>query len=296
MNNYELFIKVVELKSFTAAAKALNRTPSAISKQINTLETKLGVQLLNRTTRALSITNAGSLYYQRCLDITKKIESAEAELRDYSTSPSGQLNVTWPSVLSSSSIIRSLGDFSAKFPDIKIHAKITNDCINLIQEGYDFAIRSYGMIDLVDSSLIAIKLGDIQPICCAAPSLLKQYGQPNSIRDIFNMPQVIPTYLPLAQALKKFAPDLESLDETKHHKVSEVHALYHMVKAGLGVGFIGQHVVEQELKNGSLVNLTGLTLPKLPIYLVFPKLSYQPNINRCFIDHFKSASFVSDDS
>ena len=291
MNNYELFIKVVELESFSAAAKSLNRTPSAVSKQISALETRLGVQLLNRTTRALSITSAGRLYYKRCLDIAKKMESAEVELKDYSSLPSGQLKVTWPSVLSSSDVIRSLGDFSAQYPEIKIHADITNVRINLVQEGFDFAIRAFGTDDLADTSLIAIKLSYIEPIICATPELLSRYGVPTSIKEVIKLPLIIPTYLPFTLLVKKIAPDLDSIDEAKHHKVSEVHGLYNMLKSSLGAGFVGRHLVEQELKEGSLVDLTGSRLPKLPIYLVFPKLNYIPKINRCFIDHFKAASF-----
>ena len=291
MNNYELFIKVVELESFSKAAKSLNRTPSAVSKQISVLEERLGVQLLNRTTRALSITNAGRLYYERCLDIASKMECAEAELKDYSSLPSGQLKVTWPSVLSSSVVIRSLGDFSEKYPEIKIHAEITNSRINLVQEGFDFAIRAFGTDDLEDTSLVAIKLSYIEPIICATPELLSRYGVPASISEVMRLPLIIPTYLPFTMLAKKIVPDLESIDESKHHKVSEVHGLYHMLKCSLGAGFIGRHIVERELKEGTLVNLTGQLLPKLPIYLVFPKLSYLPKINRCFIDHFKAATF-----
>lgn len=292
MNNYELFIKVVELESFSAAAKLLNRTPSAVSKQISGLEARLGVQLLNRTTRALSITSAGRLYYKRCLDIAKKMENAETELKDYSSLPSGQLKVTWPSVLSSSDVIRSLGDFSAHYPEIKIHAEITNVRINLVQEGFDFAIRAFGTDDLEDTSLIAIKLSYIEPIICATPELLNRYGMPTSINEVIKLPLIIPTYLPFTLLVKKIVPELDSIDETKHHKVSEVHGLYNMLKSSLGAGFVGRHLVERELREGSLVNLTGQSLPKLPIYLVFPKLNYIPKINRCFIDHFKAASFI----
>lgn len=291
MNNYELFIKVVELESFSAAAKSLNRTPSAISKQISALEARLGVQLLNRTTRALSITSAGHLYYQRCLDIAKKMESAEAELKDYASLPSGQLKVTWPSVLSSSEVIRSLGDFSVTYPEIKINADITNLRVNLVKEGYDFAIRAFGSDDLEDTSLVAIKLSYIEPIICATPELLSRYGVPSSISEILKLPLIIPTYLPFTQLAKKIVPDMDSIDETKHHKVSEVHGLYNMLKSSLGAAFLGRHLVERELKEGTLVDLTGQLLPKLPIYLVFPKLNYIPKINRCFIDHFKSTSF-----
>jgi len=294
MNTYELFIKVVELQSFSVAAKALNKTPSAVSKQIQALEGKLGVQLLNRTTRSLSITDAGQLYYQRCLEIAKNIENSEIELKDLLANLSGQLKVTWPSVLSNSPFIASLGPFTKTYPDIKLDTFITNQRVDLVQEGLDFAIRIFGSEDLQDSSLVAVKIGEIQTIFCASPDLLKEKGKPESLQEILSLPQIIPTYLPLAQALKRFAPKLESLDEKKHHRSSDLHALYHLLKAGLGAAFIAKHVVIQELEDGSLIDLTGDSLPKLPVYLVYPKLNYQPKIHRCFIDHFKQ-NFLQQD-
>ena len=293
MNTYELFIQAVELGSFSAAAKVLNRTPSAVS--IASLEERLEVQLFNRTTRALSITKAGRLYYEQCKEIVKKIEQADAELKNYASEPTGQLNITWPNVLSNSDVVRSLRDFCAQNSGIKLNVKITNDILNLTNDGIDVAIRSSGISDLKDSNLVAIKLSSMQPIFCAAPSLLEKHGHPRSLNDVVKLPQIIPTYVPLVQALKKHLPELDPLVEHEHHRVDEINGLRSLVSLGIGAGFVARHVVEDELAAGKLVDLTGNALPELPIYLVFQKTSYAPAINRCLIDYLKQR-FLSDDS
>lgn len=287
MNTYELYIQAVELGSFSAAAKALNRTPSAVSKQIALLEQRLGVQLFSRTTRALSITKAGRLYYEQCKEIVKKMEQADAELKNYASEPTGQLNITWPNVLSNSDVVRSLSDFCDKNSGIKLNVKITNEVLNLTNDGIDIAIRSSGISELKDSNLVAIKLSSMQPIFCATPSLLEKHGHPQSLNDVVKLPQIIPTYVPLIQALKKHLPDLDPLNEKEHHRVDEINGLRSLVSLGIGAGFIARHVVAEELSAGKLVDLTGNALPELPIYLVFEKTAYAPAINRCLVDYLK---------
>ena len=288
MDQYEMYIKVVELKSFSEAAKALNRTPSAISKQIHLLEESLGVQLFIRTTRALTITSAGQLYYKRCSDISKKIDNAKTELMDFANEPIGTLNVTWPNVLSSSIIIRQLGGFTKAYPNIKLNVEVTNEHLDLLQNNIDFAFRATGEGQLKDSNLIGIKLSYIQPIFCASSEIISENRPPKTMEDILSLPLVIPTYFSFIQGFKKAFPGMKDFDENKHHKASDITALYNMIKAGFGVGYIGRHIVEKDIQEGTLVDLTGEILPKLPIYLIFPKLNYTPKINRYFIDYLKN--------
>ena len=287
MNSYHMFIKVVELESFSAAAKVLNRTPSAVSKQIILLEESLGVQLFIRTTRALSITKAGELYYEKCLNISQQMANAETELKDFSNEPVGQLNVTWPNVLSNSDVVRSLGGFCREYPNLRLNVTVTNECLDLPREKIDFAIRVSRDPHLKAENFMTLMLSHIQPIVCATPELVERYGMPKSMEEIIALPQVIPMYAPLAKELKNFLPEFKGFNEYDHHKASDINALYDLVKLGLGAGFISRHLVEKEISEGSLIDLTGERLPKRPIYLVFPRLGYTPKINSCFINHFK---------
>ena len=108
MNTYDLFVEVVKFKSFSEAAKKLHRSPSAISKQISQLEQKLNTQLIDRTTRSLSVTEAGRIYYEKCLDISARMQDAEAELKELSEEPQGIINITWPTALSYSKVRESI--------------------------------------------------------------------------------------------------------------------------------------------------------------------------------------------
>lgn len=285
MNSYEMFIAVAELKSFSLAAKKLHRSPSAISKQVALLEENMGVKLFHRTTRSLSITSAGQIYYERCLDIALRMSSAEEELRDLAAEPSGKLNITWPNVLTNTSVISGLGEFCQMFPEIKLNVSVTPEILNLTEAKMDFAFR-VSMLD--DTNLVAAELGSIQPIICAAPSLLSRYGMPGSVADIMALPHVIPTYVNLAQAAKKMFPEVKGFENRFHHEVSDITALRQLAKLGLGAAFVGRHVVQDDLDNGELINLTGEMLPKLPIYLVYTKQDFLPKKNRCFIDFFNN--------
>jgi DNA-binding transcriptional LysR family regulator len=138
-----------------------------------------------------------------------------------------------------------------------------------------------------DSNLIALKIGYLQPIFCATPEIVNKFGMPSSILEVMKLPQVVPTYLPFKLSMKRYFPEIEKFNENDHHQAGDVFTLYNMVKLGLGAGFIAKHVVEKELSEGTLVDLTKEILPKMPIYLVFTKLRYTPRINRLLIDFYK---------
>lgn len=285
MNSYEVFIAVTDLKSFSKAARKLHRSPSAISKHIALLEEKLGVQLLVRTTRSLNLTSAGHLYYERCKDIAQRMEHAQSELREHAAEPSGKLKLTWPNVLTNTDITKSLGEFCHQYPEIKLDVQVTPELLNLSKENIDFAFR---VSKLEDSNLIAKDLGTIQTILCASPSFLEKHPAPDSIVDTLNLPQIVPSYVNFAQGIKKWVPEVKGFETALHHQINDISALHQMALLGLGVAFIGKHVVEEDLKAGRLINLTGDSLPKLPIYLMYAKQEYLPKRNRCFIDFFKA--------
>ena len=219
MNTYDIFIESVELQSFSAAAKKLHLSPSTVSKQITLLEQKLGVQLFNRTTRSLSTTQAGELYYKRCKDISQRMDDAASELKDLSSETNGKLNITWPNVLSNSEIAGVLGNFCQKYPDIKLNIRISTELLNLTEERIDFAFR---VSKLTDSTMVAIELFSIQPLIVATPELVARYGTPASIKELMNLPHILPTYINLAQKLRAAFPEISLLDKEKYHLIKNV--------------------------------------------------------------------------
>lgn len=283
MNSYEMFIAVTELKNLSAAAERLNRSPSAISKQLSQLESRLGIQLFQRSTRAIQLTPAGERYYEKCLEIVQQMKLAELEISEYVSEPSGSLTLNWPNVLSSSEVVRSLSDFCQRYPEIRLNVKIFSEEVDFHRDKIDFAIR---VTFLEDPRLVAFRLSAVNPIFCATPELLARYGHPSTLQEVLDLPQVNPTYVPIARYLAHFFPELTWRDEG-HHQADDISAVSNMLKMGLGAGFIGRHVVQRELDEGALIDLTADTLPVLPIYLLYPKQSYMPKKCRVLVDFFK---------
>lgn len=285
MNTYETFVTVVKLGSFSAAAKKLCRSPSAISKKISFLEQKLNAQLFDRTTRTLVITEAGKLYYEHCLDISQRISKAEDELKEFSGEPNGSITITWPNAISTSNIVTALSTFTDAYPNIKVNINVTNDSVNLIDESIDFAFR---MAPLVDSTMVAIELFKITPVICATPEFIKKFGSPKNLQALSKMPLLLLNHANLIQKFWKNLPGMKNLSIEEQHRVNDINAIYNMAKQGMGATFIFRHTIEKELNEGSLVDLMPhLKLPEIPVYLMYHKFNYTPKKMRAFIDFFK---------
>lgn len=285
MNIYQIYVTVVQTGSFSAAAKKLHRTPSSISKKMGTLEQRLNVQLFDRTTRNLAITEAGQIYYERCLNIAQQINDAEDELADLSGDPSGTIRLTWPNAISSTSVIETLGEFNQQHPEIKLDIQVTNAHLNLIEEHIDFAIR---MNPVIDSSMIAIELFRMAPILCASPEYLERYGTPNQMSDLASLPLLLLNNPSAIQLFWKNLPDMKSLDLSVHNRVDDINALLRMVKNGLGITLLFKHMIEDELAAGTLVAcLPEYEFTPQPVYLMFHQNEYVPRKMKLLIDFFK---------
>lgn len=287
MNSYDVFISVVKLGSFSKAAKVLHRSPSAISKQVGIIEQQLNVQLIDRSTRTLSLTEAGQIYYKRCREITQKISDTETELKDFSGEPSGKITMTWANSLSYSKLIAVLTEFSIRYPKITFDVKVTNDYVNLSYEHVDIAFRQG---PLEDSSMVAIKLFDIEAVICASPSFLERHGTPDSLSELLALPLAIPSYINFPQKMRPYFPDLKGFNIKNMHRIGDISALHQMAREGLAAALSFRHIVERELEDGSLIDITPIkTIPTFPVFLVYQQKSYMPQKLRVFIDTFKSA-------
>ena len=285
LDAHKTFVEAVESGSFSAAAKRLHKSPSAISKHMAALEEKLGVQLFVRTTRSLQLTEAGELYYQRSKDIVRRMEATHAELMEFQGQPTGSITVTWPNALSYGSISQALAEFAAQNPGIRIHVRASTDVVNLVEDKVDFAFR---VSRLTDSNLIAIQLDTLQPMICASPAWIARHGTPTSLEALFALPNVLPTYVNLTQKKRGFFAGIKEFNLAEHHTVDDITSLYNLARQGLGAAFLFQHVVQEDLESGRLINLTkAQPLAKVPLYLVYPKLDFQPQKIRAFIDHLK---------
>lgn len=287
MNSYDIFVEVVKLKSFSAVAKKFHRSPSAISKHISQLEQKLNVQLVDRTTRSLSVTEAGKLYYERCQDISSRMQDAEAELKELSDEPSGTINITWPTALSYSRVVDVLSEFTAKYPGIKVNLNVSLNVLNLTDDNIDIAFRSG---PLNDSPMVAMTIFSMQPIFCAAPSAVERYGFPQTLKELADWPMLVQSNINVLKKARTSFPDLKDIVLNDQHNANDLVANMQMAKKGMGVTFLFRHMVDKELAEGSLVQLIpDIPLPPVPVHLMYQKLNYMPKKIRYFIDFFKEA-------
>lgn len=179
LNELLVFAKVVQAGSFTVAARGLRMPKSTVSRKVSELEERVGAQLLQRTTRKLNLTEVGRAYYEHCARIVAEAEQAELAVTRMQSAPHGLLRVTAP--LTFSFLGPIVAEFLKRYPEVQLEMVCTDRSVDLVEEGFDLAVRAGR---LADSSLIARRLGNLERIVIAAPSYLKERGTPRSPKDL----------------------------------------------------------------------------------------------------------------
>ena len=175
------FVRAVELGGFSIAAREMGLTPSAISKLVTRLEDRLGVRLLNRTTRRLALTPEGEAYFHRSQRILADIGEAENEVARFRAQPKGLLRINVGSAFGIHQLVPALPEFFARNPEMQVELTLTDRVVDLIEEGADLGIR---LGALIDSSLVARKICDVERVVCAAPAYLRKHGTPRKAQDL----------------------------------------------------------------------------------------------------------------
>lgn len=175
------FVAVAETNGFTSAAKKLNTSVAHISRRVAGLETRLATKLLNRTTRKITLTEAGILYLEHCRKLVEGLENAELSLSQLQSSPEGKLTVTAPVAFGERHIAPIINDFMAQYLGVRVELILSNDRLDFFEHGIDVAIR---LGNLEDSSFIAKKLGNRQLFLCAHQSYLEKYGSPTTLSSL----------------------------------------------------------------------------------------------------------------
>ena len=176
-----VFARVVEHESFTAAARELALSKSAVSKHVSRLESRLGARLLNRTTRRLSLTEVGRVFYDRCQRIVEEATEAEQAVMRLHAEPRGTLRLNIPHTFSTMHVSPALPQLMERYPEIGIDLDLDDRMVDMVEEGYDLAIR---IARLPDSSLIARKLAPLRVAVCASPDYWRQHGRPARPEDL----------------------------------------------------------------------------------------------------------------
>ncbi|MBB2174033.1 LysR substrate-binding domain-containing protein [Gluconacetobacter asukensis] len=183
LSGLEPFVFAAQFRSYVRAGKHLGITASAVAKSVSRLEGRMGIQLLNRTTRTIGLTEAGALFYERCRQALDDIRDAEAILHHSRTAPCGRLRVNVPHIVGQHLLMPLIADFVRRYPEIDLDIALEDRIVDLIDEDIDVVLRSG---NLADSRLIARRIGDQHFITCASSSYLKENGRPLAPADIQN--------------------------------------------------------------------------------------------------------------
>ncbi|WP_417618675.1 LysR substrate-binding domain-containing protein [Oceanisphaera sp.] len=175
------FVAVAEVESFTQAAKRLGISTAQVSRQISALEGRLSTKLFYRTTRKVSVTEAGQIYYQHCRQVLDGLEEAERTITNLQLAPKGKLKLTAPITFGEKTIAPLVNDFVLRYPELEVQMKLTNQMLDLVADGYDLAVR---LGKLEDSSMMAKRLSSRTQYVCASPSYLSTYGVPYTLSEL----------------------------------------------------------------------------------------------------------------
>ncbi len=293
LNAMKIFVRVVETGSFSEAGRKLSVAPSSISRQINDLEDALGVVLFQRTTRKLSLTEAGELYYPHAVRIISDVEEAKLAISDLDGSPSGVLRLNIPNVLSRRYIVPIIVKFQEQYPNVEVVLISSDQVMDMIEQRIDLTIR---LGALNDSSLMARKIISGRRVLCASPKYFKKNAHPKTPEDLIEH-NCLTFRSNAGSNVWKFKNKQNSISEIRtagKFYSNNGEALVAAALAGSGIILVPEWLVNEELNRGQLVEvLTNYhSIPKeTPVYALYQRQKHLPPKVRAFIDftveHFK---------
>lgn len=286
LNDMLFFAEVVDRGGFAAAGRALNVPKSKLSRRVADLEARLGVRLLQRTTRKLSLTQAGEIYHRHCVAMREQAEAADEAVAHVQTEPRGTVRVTCPVTLAQSTIGPVVPRFLAAHPQVRIDMQVTNRVIDLVQEGVDVALRVRSNLD--DSGTLVVKnLGRTQGILVASPQLLQRFGQPQRADELRNLPTVAMNAADGRASWRLLGPHDEDF-ELHHHPVytaDDLLTLKFAVLQGTGMCVLPDYMCTEELHRRELVPVLSGWAPRVGMVLaVFPSRRGMVPAVRRFLD------------
>ena len=279
-----VFRHAVELGSFAATSRHLGLSPAAVSKNISELEAHLAVRLFNRTTRRMSLTEAGALYYERIVRVLDNLAEADDTLRATQETPRGLLRVSAPMTLTLLCLSTVVPKFLTRYPDVSLDLQLDDRYVNIVEQGFDLALR--GSDNLEDSSLIARKLMDLRHVVCGAPSYLEQYGMPGSPEELANHSciQFTPSGHANTWTFKKGDRSV-TVPIKGRYKVNSSLAIRDALRSGFGLSLTPWIYVKEDLKEGRLQTVLAEWSPnEATVYAVYPSKRYLTSKVRVFLD------------
>lgn len=283
LNDIKVFIKVAEAASFAAAGKALDMPSTTVSRKVQALEDSLGVKLLHRSTRKLSLTEEGGNYFQLCQQHLVAIEEANSLVMQAQSEPQGKIRITSPLDFAIQYVHPWIEEFLKAYPKIKIELDTSDGYADLVQDRIDVAFRSG---TLQDSSLIARRIGPKQSVCCASPDYLRTTGPLKHPKDLEKHNCVI-MGKSLQHSTWRFVQKGQDIDVQVEGRYASnsMHLVIESAKAGLGFAYIPSALAKPHLDSGELVQvLDNYSAPASSMFVIYQSHKYLPAAIRLFID------------
>jgi len=263
------FVAVVETQSFTKAAEHLNTSVAQISRKVASLEKRLSSKLLLRTTRKITVTEAGAHYFQHCQSLVEGLKQAEVALSNLSDLPQGLLKITAPITYGEQIIAPLLNEFMSQYPALKLQLILSNQTLDLVTENIDLAIR---IGQLEDSTMMAKKLSQRQLHVCASPTYIENYGMPFSLSELSNHNCLVgssPLWAFSEQGTER------NLRINGNIQCNSGFALLDAAMRGIGLVQLPDHYVQEALNKGQLIEcLANYRSPLQAISAVYPNNRY----------------------
>jgi DNA-binding transcriptional LysR family regulator len=279
----QAFVAVADLRGFAPAARKLGQSPSGVTRLIAALEDRLGARLLQRTTRSVTLTDAGSRYLERARRILSDVEEAEAAAEGERTRPSGRLVVSAPVGFGRLHVSAVMSAYLKRYPDVVSELRLSDRVINLVEDGVDLAVR---IAHLPDSTLVARQVGEMRRIVVASPAYLRERGEPKR-------PQAIASHQTIQFGATTASPEWSFVEDgsevhipcTPRFSTNSADAAIQYAEQGGGLTRVLAYQAAEAIKAGRLkIVLTKFEVPPLPIHLVYPTSRLLSAKVRSFID------------
>ena len=272
LNDMLYFAEVVDRGGFAAAGRALGLPKSRLSRRVAELEARLGVRLLQRTTRKLSMTAVGEQYHRHCVAMREDAQAAADAVAQAQTEPRGTIRVACPVTLAQTTLGPILPQFLALYPQVRIDMRVSNRVVDLVEEGFDVALRVRPTLD--DSGSLVVKnLGTSRTLLVASPAQLARQGRPTSVVDLDKLDTVNMSTVAEAATWQLVGPDgaTHALQHRPRYVADDLMTLKFAVLGGTGMCILPDYLCSEELRDGRLVNVLPGWAPKPGVFhAVFP--------------------------
>ncbi|VWD20454.1 LysR substrate binding domain protein [Burkholderia lata] len=289
IQSMQVFVTLADTGTFTATGKRLNLTTAYVSRTIASLETHLGIRLLNRTTRSMCLTEAGERYLARARDITLAVDASEREARGARLHPHGRLRAHCSASIANRFVIPLVARFQACYPDVCVDLTLAPQVPDLIRDSYDVAVIA--MPSLPNSDQVAIDVGRIGGVLCASPAYVTRHGMPDTPRALARhrcLQLVAPAYPAREWTLTRGAdPETVAFEPAMTADVAA--SLEIAVREGAGIGLLPEFVADDGLRSGALVRvLPEYRAEEVGVFLVYPSRRHLDAKTRAWVDFMKA--------